>query len=44
MGPRMLEKRQHLSVDVPAELPLVLADPVRLRLLNLLGAAAAGVT
>jgi len=31
MGPRMREKRQHLSVDVPAELPLVLADPVRLR-------------
>jgi signal transduction histidine kinase len=31
MGPRLREKRQHLSVDAPLDLPLVLADPVRLR-------------
>ena len=31
MGPRLREKRQHLSVDAPPDLPPVLADPVRLR-------------
>ncbi len=31
MGPRLRDKRQHLSVDAPLDLPLVLADPVRLR-------------
>ncbi len=31
MGPRLREKRQHLSVDAPPDLPFVLADPVRLR-------------
>ena len=30
MGPRLRDKRQHLSVDAPLGLPLVLADPVRL--------------
>jgi len=30
MGPRLRDKRQHLSVDAPVALPLVLADPGRL--------------